>query len=163
MTKKANVGGVNNLASALANAGVVPTTPAADKTVVVPAAAPAPTADAQQPAPTSPQAAIEAAQSLEEEIAAATALWQHAKATGISKDQFLTLCQIDPEQFAFYTTHKKAIFGSKKQQLEEAAEVVVNAASKPSTKSVKVKKNKKLTARANKVGRTIFAEIRKTL
>ena len=162
MTKKANVGGVNNLASALQSAGVT-----ASDIVVTPAAPAAASVDAQQqqqqPAPASPQAAIEAAQSLEEEIAAAKKVWEHAKTTGISKDQFLAFCQIDAEKFAFYMTHKKAIFGSKKRQLDEAAEVVVNAASKPSTKSVKVKKNKKLTARANKVGRAIFAEIRKTL
>ncbi len=134
MTKKANTrGGVNSLAAALTNAGVVPTTPASDETVVVPAAAPAPNADAQQqqqqqqPAPASPQAAIEAAQSLEEEIAAATAVWQHAKASGISKDQFLAFCEIDAEKFAFFKTHKKAIFGSKKQQLDEAAQAVLDA------------------------------------
>ena len=133
MTKKVNTGltgADTSMAAALLSAGVKPVSAPA-----VPAAAPAPAADAQQqqqqqqqqPAPASPQAAIEAAQSLEEEIAAATAVWQHAKASGISKDQFLAFCEIDAEKFAFIKTHKKAIFGSKKQQLDEAAEVVVNA------------------------------------
>ncbi len=160
MTKKVNTGGVNTLATALQNAGV-----AASDIVVTsaPAAVDAQQQQQQQPAPASPQAAIDATATLAAEIDAAKKVWEHAKASGISKDQFLTFCEIDAEKFAFFKTHKKAIFGSKKQQLEEAAGTVVNAASKPSTKSVKVKKNKKLTARANKVGRAIFAEIRKTL
>lgn len=159
MTKKVNTGltgADTSMAAALLSAGVKPVSAPA-----VPAAAPAPAtptlaATAPNP-PASPQAAIDATTTLAAEIDAAKKVWEHAKATGISKDQFLTFCQIDPEKFAFYTTHKKAIFGSKKQQLEEAAGTVVNAASKPSTKSGKVKKNKKLTARANKVGRAIFA------
>ncbi len=115
MTKKVNTGGaVNTLATALQNAGVTSAT--ADADVV-----------AQQSAPNAADAAIDAAVAVDEEIAVAKKVWEHAKATGISKDKFLAFCQIDPEKFAFYMTHKKAIFGSKKQQLEEAAEVVVNA------------------------------------
>lgn len=122
MTKKVSTGGgVSNLATALANAGVA----ASDIVVTSAPAADAQQQQQQQPAPASPQAAIEAAQSLEEEIAAATAVWQHAKATGISKDQFLTFCEIDAEKFAFFKTHKKAIFGSKKQEMDEAAEKVI--------------------------------------
>jgi hypothetical protein len=186
MTKKVNTGGaVNTLATALQNAGV-----AASDIVVTSAPAavdaqqqqqqqqqPAPAAvDAQQqqqqqqqqPAPASPQAAIEAAQSLEEEIAAAAAVWQHAKATGISKDKFLTFCQIDPEKFAFYMTHKKAIFGSKKQQLEEAAQNVIDANRTVSNgkKSKKAKKNvakPPIEKRALKTSRLINKTIAETI
>lgn len=124
MTKKVNTGGVNTLATALQNAGV-----AASDIVVTsaPAAVDAQQQQQQQPAPASPQAAIDATATLAAEIDAAKKVWEHAKASGISKDQFLTFCEIDAEKFAFFKTHKKAIFGSKKQQLDEAALAVINA------------------------------------
>lgn len=122
MTKKVNTGGVNTLATALQNAGVA----ASDIVVTSAPAAVDAQQQQQQPAPASPQAAIDATTTLAAEIDAAKKVWEHAKASGISKDQFLTFCEIDAEKFAFFKTHKKAIFGSKKQQLEEAAEEIVN-------------------------------------
>lgn len=124
MTKKVNTGRVNTLATALQNAGV-----AASDIVVTSAPA---AVDAQQqqqqqqPAPASPQAAIDATATLAAEIDAAKKVWEHAKASGISKDQFLTFCEIDPEKAVFFKTHKKAIFGGKKEQLLQAAQVVVD-------------------------------------
>ncbi len=114
MTKKANVGGVNTLAGALQSAGVVPTTPAsADETVIA--------------APASADAAVSASTELAEEIAEAKKAWEHAKAGGITRQQFEHMCSYVPEKAAFLEMHKKAIFGSKKQRLDEAAEEIVNA------------------------------------
>lgn len=136
MTKKVNTGltgAETSLAAALLNAGVKP---ASDSTVPAAALAPAtPTSAATAPnppapAPTNPtsaDAAITASSDVQQEIADAKRVWEHAKAAGISKDQFLTFCEIDAEKFALFKTHKKAIFGSKKQEMDEAAEVVVNA------------------------------------
>ena len=138
MTKKVNTGGVNTLATALQNAGVaasdivVTSAPAAvdaqqQQQQQQPAPAPAPTN------PTSADAAIAASSDVQQEIADAKRVWEHARAGGISRQQFEYMCSSDPAKEAFLKQHKKAIFGSKKQRLEEAAAAVIAAGvSKPS-------------------------------
>ena len=131
MTKKVNTGltgAETSLAAALLNAGVKP---ASDSTVPAAALAPAtPTSAATAPAPTNPtsaDAAITASVQIDIEIAAVKVVWEHSKSAGISKEQFLKLLELDPPKLALVQQHKKAIFGSKKQQLDEAAEEIVNA------------------------------------
>lgn len=152
MTKKANVGGVNNLASALANAGVVPTTPAADETVIA------------APSPSSVDAAIVASAQVDSDIAAVKIVWEHAKTAGVTKEQFLKLLELDPPKLALVQQHKKQVFGSKKQQMDEAAGVVVNA-NRIATDSKKSKKktNKNVEKRTLKTSRLINKTIAETI
>ena len=131
MTKKVNTGltgAETSLAAALLNAGVKP---ASDSTVPAAALAPAtPTSAATAPAPTNPtsaDAAITASAQIDSEIAAVKVVWEHSKSAGISKEQFLKLLELDPPKLAFAQQHKKAIFGSKKNQLAEAAQAVIDA------------------------------------
>lgn len=124
MTKKVNTGltgAETALAAALLNAGLTPAPAPATPTPTPTSAATAPTN------PTSADAAITASVQIDIEIAAVKVVWEHSKSAGISKEQFLKLLELDPPKLAFAQQHKKAIFGSKKQQLEEAAEEIVNA------------------------------------
>lgn len=129
MTKKVNTGltgAETSLAAALLNAGVKP---ASEESVPAPALAPAtPTSAATAPTnPTSADAAITASAQIDSEIADAKRVWEHARAGGITRQQFEYMCSSDPAKSAFLAQHKKQIFGSKKQQLDEAAEEIVNA------------------------------------
>ena len=146
MTKKVNTGltgAETALAAALLNAGL---TPASDSTVPAPAtptsAATAPNPPAPAPTnPTSADAAITASVQIDIEIAAVKVVWEHSKSAGISKEQFLKLLELDPPKLAFAQQHKKAIFGSKKNQLAEDAQAVIDAGKKI-TKSGRVGKSK---------------------
>lgn len=123
MTKKVNTGltgAETSLAAALLNAGL---TPASEESAPAPAT-PTPVAPAT---PTSAAAAIIASAQIDSEIAAVKVVWEHSKSAGISKEQFLKLLELDPPKLAFAQQHKKAIFGSKKNQLAEAAQAVINA------------------------------------
>lgn len=128
MTKKVNTGltgAETSLAAALLNAGL---TPASEESVSAGAPAPAtPTPTSAAPNPTSADAAITASVQIDIEIAAIKVVWEHSKSAGISKEQFLKLLELDPPKLAFAQQHKKAIFGSKKNQLAEAAQAVINA------------------------------------
>lgn len=124
MTKKVNTGltgAETSLAAALLNAGL---TPASEESVPAPAT---PTPTSAAPNPTSADAAITASTQIDSEIADAKRVWEHARAGGISRQQFEYMCSSDPAKSAFLAQHKKQIFGSKKQQLDEAAEEIVNA------------------------------------
>ena len=133
MTKKVNTVGLTgaetSLAAALLNAGVKPasdsTMPAAAPTTPTPT--PAADAVAAAPNPTSADAAIAASAQIDGEIAAVKVVWEHAKSAGVSKEQFLKLLELDPPKLAFVQQHKKQIFGSKKNQLAEAAQAVIDA------------------------------------
>lgn len=163
MTKKIATSS-NNIAAALVAAGVT-----AGDIVVTPAAPAAASVDAQQqqqpaPAPatnpTSADAAIAASSDVQQEIAEAKRIWEHARAGGISRQQFEYMCSSDPAKEAFLKQHKKQIFGSKKQQLDEAALAVINAninviASGGGEKS---KKEKKSVDEKEKAIRKVFGD-----
>lgn len=165
MTKKIATSS-NNIAAALVAAGVT-----AGDIVVTPAAPAAASVDAQQqqqqqpaPAPatnpTSADAAIAASSDVQQEIAEAKRIWEHARAGGISRQQFEYMCSSNPAKEAFLKQHKKAIFGSKKNQLAEAAQAVIDAninviASGGGEKS---KKEKKSVDEKEKAIRKVFGD-----
>lgn len=161
MTKKVNTGltgADTSMAAALLSAGVKPVSaPAVPAAAPAPAPAPAtptptPAADAvvSAPNPTSADAAIAASALVDGEIAAVKVVWEHAKSTGISKEQFLKLLEIDPPKLALVQQHKKAIFGSKKNQLSGAAAAVI-AANVTASGSGKAKRSKSKTKRSKSV------------
>ena len=136
MTKKVNTGltgAETSLAAALLNAGVKPASEEAVPTAALAPATPTSAATAPNPPapaptnPTSADAAITASVQIDIEIAAVKVVWEHSKSAGISKEQFLKLLELDPPKLALVQQHKKQIFGSKKNQLAEAASAVIAA------------------------------------
>lgn len=159
MTKKTTTprqltGADTTMAAALLNAGVKP---ASEESVPAPAT-PTPTSAAVAPNPTSADAAIAATAKVDSDIAAVKVVWEHAKSAGVSKEQFLKLLELDPPKLAFAQQHKKAIFGSKKNQLAEAAQAVIDANIIASGGGEKSKKEKKSVDEKEKAIRKVFGD-----